>query len=76
MCNLDGGALYQRDDDRLDVVVERIRVYVKDTVPVVDYYRQRGILRQIDGTLDIDSVAANIEQQLEAAGLKPDPGQD
>jgi adenylate kinase len=67
VCDLDGGELYQREDDRLDVVSERINVYIKDTVPVVDYYRRVGILRQIDGTRDIESVAANIEQQLEAA---------
>ena len=50
VCDLDGGELYQREDDRLDVVSERIKVYIQDTVPVVDYYRERGILREIDGT--------------------------
>jgi adenylate kinase len=66
VCDVDGGQLYQRDDDRLEVVSERIRVYLKDTVPVVEYYRECGILREIDGTLDIDSVANEIERQLEA----------
>jgi len=67
VCDLDGGELYQRDDDRHEVVTERIKVYLADTVPVVDYYRQRGILREIDGTRDIESVALAIRQQLEAA---------
>jgi adenylate kinase len=67
LCDLDGGELYQREDDRADVVSERIKVYLKDTVPVLDYYRDRGILHEIDGTRDIDAVAADIEQQLEAA---------
>ena len=67
ICDIDGGELYQRDDDRHDVVSERIRVYLADTVPVVEYYREEGILRQIDGTLDIDAVAGEIEEQLEAA---------
>jgi adenylate kinase len=66
-CDLDGGELYQREDDRLEVVSERIKVYIQDTVPVVDYYRQRGILREIDGTCDIESVAVAIGRQLEAA---------
>jgi adenylate kinase len=66
ICDLDGGQLYQREDDRLDVVTERIRVYIHDTVPVVEYYRERGILREVDGTRDINSVAAAIERQLEA----------
>ena len=67
ICDIDGGELYQREDDRLEVVSERIKVYVADTVPVVDYYRQRGILREIDGTRDIESVAAEIERQIGAA---------
>ena len=67
MCDLDGGALYQREDDRLDVVSERIKVYIQDTVPVVDYYRARGILGEVDGSQGIDAVAAAIEAQLEAA---------
>ena len=67
VCDLDGGELYQRDDDRFEVVSERIKVYIQDTVPVVDYYRERGILREIDGTRDIESVALAIGEQLEAA---------
>lgn len=67
VCDLDGGELYQREDDQPEVVSERIRVYMKDTLPVVDYYRERGLLRPIDGTRDIDGVAAEIQRQLEAA---------
>lgn len=66
-CDVDGGELYQRDDDRFEVVSERIKVYIQDTVPVVGYYRERGILRKIDGTRDIESVASAIGEQLEAA---------
>jgi adenylate kinase len=67
ICDIDGGELYQREDDRLEVVSERIRVYLADTVPVVEYYRERGILREIDGTRDIESVALDIERQIGAA---------
>ena len=66
ICDLDGGELYQREDDRIDVVTDRIAVYVRDTVPVVDYYRQRGILRRIDGTRGIETVAAEIARELAA----------
>jgi adenylate kinase len=66
VCDLDGGELFQRDDDRLEVVSERIKVYIQDTVPVVDYYRERGILREVDGTQSIDAVAREIRQELEA----------
>jgi adenylate kinase len=64
VCDLDGGPLFQREDDRIDVVSERIKVYIQDTLPVVDYYRQRGILREIDGTRDIKDVANEIEREL------------
>jgi adenylate kinase len=67
VCDVDGGELYQREDDRPEVVSERIKVYIQDTVPVVDYYRERGILRDIDGTGDIEAVATDIAGQLEAA---------
>ena len=66
ICDIDGGELYQREDDRLDIVTERIRVYIQDTVPVVEYYRERGILRELDGTLDIPAVAAEIEREIGA----------
>ena len=67
ICDVDGGELYQRDDDRVEVVSERIKVYLEDTVPVVEYYRERGILSQIDGTQGIDEVAADIERHIETA---------
>ena len=66
LCDIDGGELYQREDDRSDVVSERIKVYLRDTVPVLDYYRERGILRQIDGTREIEEVAEEIERELSA----------
>jgi adenylate kinase len=66
VCDVDGGPLYQRDDDRVNVVSERIKVYIHDTVPVVEYYRERGILREIDGTRHIDAVANAIESELSA----------
>ncbi len=57
VCDVCGGELYQRPDDQPDVVGERIRVYLDETLPVVAYYRERGILREIDGTRTIDEVA-------------------
>jgi adenylate kinase len=65
-CDNDGGELYQREDDRPEVVAERNKVYLRDTMPVVDYYRARNILCTIDGSQSIDAVAAEIERQLEA----------
>jgi len=49
-CDGCGGALLQRDDDREDVARERVRVYRQRTEPLLELYRSRGVLRQIDGT--------------------------
>ncbi len=56
VCDYDGSELYQRSDDRPEVVRERIRVYHEQTAPLVAYYRDRGLLREIDGTQDIEQV--------------------
>ena len=59
-CNDDDcdGELYQRDDDKAEVVARRIEVYNEETEPVVDYYRQAGNLSEVDGEQSVDEVAA------------------
>ncbi len=56
VCDYDGSELYQRPDDRPEVVRERIRVYHEQTAPLIAYYRERGLLREIDGTQPIERV--------------------
>ncbi len=65
MCDVCGGELYQREDDRPEVVAERVKVYFDETLPVVDYYRDRGILRTVDGTRSIDEVAADVRAAID-----------
>ncbi|MCK4599792.1 adenylate kinase [Candidatus Bipolaricaulota bacterium] len=48
-CDLCGGELFQRDDDRPEVVDNRYDVYMQATAPLVDFYRERGLLREVDG---------------------------
>jgi adenylate kinase len=67
VCDNDGGRLYQRPDDQPQVVARRIRVYLRDTAPVVDYYRARGILIEVDGARDPDTVTAELERAIEQA---------
>jgi adenylate kinase len=57
-CDVDGSELYQREDDKADTVARRIKVYLEQTAPLVDYYRQQGKLVEIDGTQAIDAVTA------------------
>jgi len=56
VCDYDGSPLYQREDDKPEVVRNRIRVYLEQTMPLVAYYRQRGLLAEIDGTQPIERV--------------------
>jgi adenylate kinase len=60
-CDRCGGALIQREDDRPAVVRERLRVYREKTAPLVDYYRQRGLLRSVDGEQEPETVFARLQ---------------
>ena len=62
VCDKDGGELYQREDDLPDTVRQRLQVYQTQTSPLIKFYRERGILREIDGDQSIDAVAGNIEK--------------
>ena len=62
VCDVDGGELYQRDDDLPETVRQRLEVYQGQTSPLVDYYRKRGNLREIEGDQPIDDVAADIAE--------------
>ncbi|MEW5940132.1 MAG: adenylate kinase [Chloroflexota bacterium] len=57
VCDMDGSELYQRDDDKSETVVRRIQVYLEQTAPLIEYYRKRGVLVEIDGTQAIPAVA-------------------
>ncbi len=59
-----GGA---RSDDNVETLKKRLEVYRAQTAPVLPYYRERGVLRTVDGMRSIDEVTAAIEQTLAAA---------
>lgn len=56
VCDIDGSELYQRDDDKPETVKRRIDVYMEQTSPLINYYRDEGTLVEVDGTLPIDRV--------------------
>jgi len=56
ICDKCGGDLYQRDDDRESIVWERLRVYRKNTMPLIDYYKNEGKLVTILADKDIDEI--------------------
>ena len=59
-CDHDGSDLYQREDDKAETVSRRIRVYFQQTLPLIEYYRQKGTLVEIDGTQMIEKVSADL----------------
>lgn len=65
-CATCGGELYQRDDDNEATVRNRLAVYEKSTAPLIDYYRSRGVLSEIDGDRPVDVVWADVRAALEA----------
>lgn len=64
-CDVDGSELYQREDDIPATVENRIRVYFAQTSPLIEYYRLRGLLAEIDGTRPIDQVAVDLLAAIE-----------
>jgi len=67
VCDIDSTELYQRTDDTAEVQSRRIRVFFEQTAPLIEFYRQRGVLREIDGEQPIDKVTADMIGAVEAA---------
>ena len=65
VCDKCGGHLEARSDDRPETVRARLKVYHELTDPVVDFYRNRGVLSEIDGTASIENATAEILKILE-----------
>lgn len=60
VCDFDGSPLYQREDDTEETQKHRIEVYFEQTTPLLDYYRDRGLLVEIDGEQSIDQVQEDL----------------
>jgi adenylate kinase len=67
ICDLDGSALYQREDDKRETVIHRIQVYQEQTAPLIEYYRQQGLLVQVDGTIGIKHVTDFLVKAIQEA---------
>jgi adenylate kinase len=68
VCDRCGGELYQRDDDKAQVITERLRVYARDTSPLVDYYGAQGKLVGIDATGPVEDVTERANDALRSYG--------
>ncbi len=66
-CDRCGGELYQRPDDTPETQRRRIQVYLAQTAPLIDYYRRKGLLVEIDGEGSIEEVQAELMRAIEAS---------
>ena len=68
VCDVCGHALIQREDDREATIRERLRVYHHNTEEMIDHYRALGLIREVDGVGDIETIYRNIVQAAEQTG--------
>ncbi len=66
VCDLCGGVLIQRADDRPETVRKRLQVYFEQTAPLLEYYRQRGVLAEVDGDRPIPEVTRQVLEVVAA----------
>jgi adenylate kinase len=67
-CDRCGGKLFQRDDDKPETIAERLKVYARDTAPLVDYYGARGVAVGIDATGPVEDVTVRAIDALRSYG--------
>jgi adenylate kinase len=64
VCDRCGGELYQRDDDGEATVRNRLGVYERQTSPLLDYYRQRGLLRTVSGEGPVEKIRQSLRDAV------------
>jgi adenylate kinase len=72
VCDQDGSRLIQRDDDKPDVIENRLRVYHDQTEPLIEYYDDRGLMRRIDGTRSPADVHDHIRAVIATLRMEDD----
>jgi adenylate kinase len=63
-CRKAGGELVQRADDNEETIANRLKVYERQTAPLIEYYRDRGLLKTVAATGEVDAVYARLERAL------------
>jgi adenylate kinase len=64
ICDVCGSKLVLRDDDKPETVKKRLQVYHEQTQPLIEYYKEAGVLKEVDGTRDMDKVFEDIKAIL------------
>lgn len=69
VCDVCGGRLIQRPDDREETIENRLKVYEKETSPLIDYYKKENLLQEVSGDLDVKELSVHLNQMFEKKGL-------
>ena len=64
VCDIDGSELYQRDDDEPETVAMRIRVYLKQTAPLIELFEGKGLLHRVNGDQEIEAVTESLHKAI------------
>ena len=67
ICDLCAGDLYQRSDDNLETINHRLEVYAAQTMPLINHYKDLGLLQEIEGLGDVDEITARMVQAVTTA---------
>jgi len=70
ICDVCGGAVVQRADDTAEAIERRLSLYDQQTAPLLDYYRERGLLRTVDGDREMDAVSADLIRIISGASAR------
>ena len=68
-CEVCGGDVVQRSDDKPEVIAARLATFERDTFPLLSFYESRELLVKVDGDQNVDKVAADIDELLRGRGL-------
>ncbi len=69
ICDICGGRLIQRDDDKKETVLKRIKVYNQQTAGLIDYYKNKGFLHTVSGDLEVDKLYKILHELFNQEGL-------
>jgi len=68
ICDVCGGKVVAREDDKEEVIKNRLEVYTRNTKPLIDYYQERGVLKSIDGNRTISDIYDDVKVLIKEAG--------
>lgn len=69
ICDVCGGQLIQRPDDKEETIMNRLKVYEKETSPLIDYYKKEKLLQEVSGDLDVKELYAELAEMFQKKGF-------